>query len=96
MDASCSGVVLLLERLVHFIDGIMRKEHYVGILKRHLKTSATNLKLGYEWVFKNRCVSASSHLNEEVIQSFISGVLDSPEGWFCCRAKAFDSKSLTP
>lgn len=78
MEASCPGVVLLLQRLVHFIDGIMGKEHNLGILKRHFKTSATNLKLGYEWVFK---IDASLRLNEEVIQSFISGVLDSPDGF---------------
>uniref|UniRef100_A0A0E9V558 Uncharacterized protein n=1 Tax=Anguilla anguilla TaxID=7936 RepID=A0A0E9V558_ANGAN len=28
------------------IDGIMRKEDYVEILKQHLKTSARKLKLG--------------------------------------------------
>ncbi|KAI4881228.1 hypothetical protein NFI96_033468 [Prochilodus magdalenae] len=31
---------------LHKIDGIMRKEHYVEILKQHLKTSARKLKLG--------------------------------------------------
>lgn len=37
---------------LHKIDGIMRKEHYVDILKQHLKTSARKLKLGRKWVFQ--------------------------------------------
>lgn len=35
---------------LHKIDGIKRKEDYVGILKQHLKTSAKKLKLGSKWV----------------------------------------------
>lgn len=31
---------------LHKIEGIMRKENYVDILKQHLKTSARNLELG--------------------------------------------------
>ena len=34
------------------IDGIMRKENYVDMLKQHLKTSARKLKLGCKWVFQ--------------------------------------------
>uniref|UniRef100_A0AAZ3NXP4 Tc1-like transposase DDE domain-containing protein n=1 Tax=Oncorhynchus tshawytscha TaxID=74940 RepID=A0AAZ3NXP4_ONCTS len=34
------------------IDVIMRKEHYVDILKQHLKTSVRKLKLGRKWVFQ--------------------------------------------
>ena len=34
---------------LHKIDGIMRQEHYVNILKQHLKTSVRKLKLGSEW-----------------------------------------------
>ncbi len=37
---------------LHKIDGIMRKENYVDILKQHLKTSARKLKLGRKWVFQ--------------------------------------------
>uniref|UniRef100_A0AAZ3RVB6 Tc1-like transposase DDE domain-containing protein n=1 Tax=Oncorhynchus tshawytscha TaxID=74940 RepID=A0AAZ3RVB6_ONCTS len=37
---------------LHKIDGIMRKENYVDILKRHLKTSVRKLKLGRKWVFQ--------------------------------------------
>ena len=37
---------------LHKIDGIMRKEHYVEILKQHLKTSRRKLKLGRKWVFQ--------------------------------------------
>ena len=37
---------------VHKIDGIMRVENYVDILKQHLKTSVTKLKLGRKWVFQ--------------------------------------------
>ena len=37
---------------LHKIDGIMRNENYVDILKQHLKTSVRNLKLGRKWVFK--------------------------------------------
>ncbi|KAI4895016.1 hypothetical protein NFI96_005879 [Prochilodus magdalenae] len=37
---------------LHKIDGIMRKEHYVEILKQHLKTSARKLKLGRKWIFQ--------------------------------------------
>uniref|UniRef100_A0A3B4BM26 Uncharacterized protein n=1 Tax=Periophthalmus magnuspinnatus TaxID=409849 RepID=A0A3B4BM26_9GOBI len=33
---------------------IMRKEHYVEILKQHLKTSARKLKLGLKWGVPNR------------------------------------------
>jgi transposase len=36
---------------LHKIDGIMRKENYVDILKQHLKTSVRKLKLGRKWVF---------------------------------------------
>ena len=31
----------------HKIDGIMRKENYVDILKQHLKTSVRKLKLDH-------------------------------------------------
>jgi hypothetical protein len=33
------------------IDGIMREENYVDILKQHLKTSVRKLKFGCKWVF---------------------------------------------
>ena len=33
---------------LHKIDGIMREENYVDILKKHVR----NLKLGREWVFQ--------------------------------------------
>jgi hypothetical protein len=36
----------------HKIDGIMRQENYVDILKQHLKTSVRKLKLGLKWVFQ--------------------------------------------
>ena len=36
----------------HRIDGIMRMDIYVDILKQHLKTSARKLKLGCKWVFQ--------------------------------------------
>ena len=34
---------------LHKIDGVMRKENYVDILKQHLKTSVRKLKLGRKW-----------------------------------------------
>uniref|UniRef100_A0AAZ3NVJ3 Tc1-like transposase DDE domain-containing protein n=1 Tax=Oncorhynchus tshawytscha TaxID=74940 RepID=A0AAZ3NVJ3_ONCTS len=37
---------------LHKIDGIMREENYVYILKQHLKTSVRKLKLGRTWVFQ--------------------------------------------
>jgi uncharacterized FlgJ-related protein len=37
---------------LHKIDGIIRKENYVDILKQHLKTSVRKLKLGRKWVFQ--------------------------------------------
>ncbi|XP_062921089.1 endoribonuclease LACTB2 isoform X2 [Mobula hypostoma] len=37
---------------LHKMDGIMRKEYYVDILKQHLKTSARKLKLCRKWVFQ--------------------------------------------
>jgi transposase len=37
---------------LHKIDGIMREENYVDILKQHLKTSVRRLKLGRKWVFQ--------------------------------------------
>jgi hypothetical protein len=37
---------------LHKIDGIMRQETYVDILKQHLKTSVRKLKLGRKWVFQ--------------------------------------------
>lgn len=45
---------MLLEGLVHFIkiNGIMRKQHYVDILKQNLKTSARKLGLCPKWVFQ--------------------------------------------
>ena len=36
---------------LHKIDGIMRREHFVDILKQHLNTSVRKLKLGRQWVF---------------------------------------------
>ena len=36
----------------HKIDGIMRQENDVDILKQHLKTSVRKLKLGCKWVFQ--------------------------------------------
>ena len=37
---------------LHKIDGIMRQDNYVDILKQHLKTSARKLKLDLKWVFQ--------------------------------------------
>ena len=37
---------------LHKIDGIIRKENDVDILKHHLKTSVRKLKLGRTWVFQ--------------------------------------------
>ena len=37
---------------LHKINGIMRQENYVDILKQHLKTSVRKLKLGRKWVFQ--------------------------------------------
>ena len=37
---------------LHKIDGIMRDENYVDILKQYLKTSARKLKLGCKCVFQ--------------------------------------------
>ena len=37
---------------LHKIDGTMKKENDVDILKQHLKTSVRKLKLGCKWVFQ--------------------------------------------
>ena len=37
---------------LHKIDGIMRMENYVDILKQSLKKSVRKLKLGRKWVFQ--------------------------------------------
>ena len=37
---------------LHKIDGIMRMENDVAMLKHHLKTSVRKLKLGRKWVFQ--------------------------------------------
>ncbi|CDQ83537.1 unnamed protein product [Oncorhynchus mykiss] len=37
---------------LHKIDGIMRRQYDVDILKQHLKTSVRKLKLGCKWVFQ--------------------------------------------
>ena len=37
---------------LHKIDGIMRHEKYVDILKQNLKTSVRKFKLGRKWVFQ--------------------------------------------
>ncbi|CDQ71431.1 unnamed protein product [Oncorhynchus mykiss] len=37
---------------LHKIDGIMRMDNYVDILKQHLKTSVRKLKLGRKWVLQ--------------------------------------------
>lgn len=34
------------------IDGIMRKEDYLGLLKQHLKTRARKLKFSDNWIFQ--------------------------------------------
>ena len=36
----------------HKIDGLMRKENSVDMLKQHLKTSVRKLKFGRKWVFQ--------------------------------------------
>ena len=42
---------------LHKIEGIMRQENNVDILKQHLKTSVKKLKLGRKWVFQMNNVS---------------------------------------
>ena len=37
---------------LHKIDGIVRRQNYVDILKQHLTTSDRKLKLGRKWVFQ--------------------------------------------
>ncbi|CDQ87796.1 unnamed protein product [Oncorhynchus mykiss] len=37
---------------LHKMNGIMRWDNYVAILKKHLKTSVRMLKLGRKWVFQ--------------------------------------------
>ena len=37
---------------LHKIDGNIRKDNYVDILKQRLKTSVRKLKLGRKWVFQ--------------------------------------------
>ena len=37
---------------LHKIDGIMRQEKDVDILRQHLKTSVRKLKLGRKWLFQ--------------------------------------------
>ena len=37
---------------LHKIDGIMREDNYVDIIKQYLKTSVRKLKLGRKWVFE--------------------------------------------
>ena len=37
---------------LHKIDGVMRMENYVHLLKQQLKTSVRKLKLGRKWVFQ--------------------------------------------
>uniref|UniRef100_A0AAZ3S7P5 Tc1-like transposase DDE domain-containing protein n=1 Tax=Oncorhynchus tshawytscha TaxID=74940 RepID=A0AAZ3S7P5_ONCTS len=37
---------------LHKIDGIVREDNCVDILKRHLKTSVRKLKLSRKWVFQ--------------------------------------------
>ena len=37
---------------LHKIDGTMREDNDVDILKQHLKTSVRKLKLGHKWVFQ--------------------------------------------
>ena len=48
MAASCCGVCFAAGGTgeLHKIDGIMRQENYVNILKQQLKTSVRKLKLG--------------------------------------------------
>ena len=40
---------------LHKIDGIMRIDNYVDILKQCLKTSVRKVKLGRKWVFQMDC-----------------------------------------
>ena len=37
---------------LHKINGVMRKENDVDMLKQHLQTSVRKLKLGRKWVFQ--------------------------------------------
>ena len=52
---------MLQEGLVHFtqIDGFMREENDVDILKQHLKTSVRKLKLGHKGVFQKWIMTPS-------------------------------------
>ena len=36
---------------LHKLDGIVRMENYVDVLKQHSKTSVRKLKLGCKWIF---------------------------------------------
>ena len=45
----------------HKIDGIMRKEYYVEILKQNLKTSVRKLKLGSKCIFMDKELSISTN-----------------------------------
>lgn len=48
----------------HKTGGIMRREHYVEILKKHLKTSFKKLKFGFTWVFQ--MVNNTKHASKVV------------------------------
>ena len=37
---------------LHKRDGDMREKNYADLLKQHLKTSGSKLKLGHKWVFQ--------------------------------------------
>ena len=54
MAASCCGGAFTAggAGALHKIDGFMREENYVDILKQHLKTSVRKLKPGRKWVFQ--------------------------------------------
>ena len=46
------GALLQAAGALHKIDGIVRWENYVNILKQQLKTSVRKLKLGRKWIFQ--------------------------------------------
>ena len=64
---------------LHKIDGIMRQESYVDILKQHLKTSVRKLKLGRKWVFqKDNDPKYTSKVVEQWLKDYKVKVLEWP------------------
>jgi hypothetical protein len=77
---------------LHKIEGIMRQDNYVDILKQHLKTSVRKLKLVCKWVFQ---MNNNPNHTSKVVAKWLKDTKPLPQSYRKCvgrTEKACESK----